>query len=450
MSIIPLRAARLLELLHGPRGSLRRRLIGGTAWHLGVTVYNSTLLLTQTLLATQLIADPREFGLVNSVMWAYTLAEVFTSSGLTLAITQHRGDLGPLLPAVWTAQAVRGVVLGAAITGIGAAMSAYYGEPRIARLALIAAMSAPLNGLAGLGPVLALRDLRFKRAALFSAFETTLGAAVSCALIASLRSAEAVAFGLTSMALARIVTSYCMLPSRPRIDFRWRVLKPFAGFAVSVFLASILAFLNERGDDFVVGSLLGLPALGLYHVAYLYANLPGLKLGQVLGNLLIPLFSRLREDPPRFRAAFLKFLALSMTASTLVFVPLFILAPGLFRLVAAGRFLPAVPVFRVLCLFGALRFFQFSSEAAFHALGRPQVVTRSHFIQFVVLGLLVVPLTIHWGLLGAGIAVAAAISSSSIFGVWNLQRLLAREEPPPAVTLPAPRTSEPLEVSCVR
>jgi lipopolysaccharide exporter len=422
---LSLRSTRTGGLLTGAEGSLRRKLIGGGAWHLGTNVYNSALLLAQTLLSTHFIKDPREFGLVNSVMWAYTLAEVFTTSGLTLALTQHRGDISRLVAPVWTVQLFRGLVLGLGVGLIGSLMSVHYQEPRIAALAWTAALSAPLNGLASLGPVVALRGLEFRKVALFGALETTLGAIAGCLLIVTFRSAWAVAVGLNAMAVARIVSSYCMAPCRPRFDLRWGLLRPFAGFAASTFLAAVLAFLNERGDDFMVGSLLGMEGLGLYHVAYLYANLPGLKIAQVLGNLLIPTFAVLCEEPARLRRAFLKFLGLVMGLAALLFVPLAALAPVLLRAIAGGRFLPAAPVFRVLCLFGALRFFQFTAEALFNARGQPRYATRAQLVQFTAMGLLIVPCIMKWGILGAGLAVTVGMVAATISSSLALRKLLA-------------------------
>ena len=442
------RPLELWRLLSGARGSLRSALIEGSALGLGVSAYNSSLLLVQALLATHFLRDPREFGLVNAVMWAYSLAEVFTSSGLSLALTQHRGDAGPLIGPVWTVQVLRGALLGILVGAIGTAMSIYYGEPRIAPLAWTAALSAPLNGLAGLGSVLAVRELRFRRAAAISSLETTLGAAAGAILIPTLRSAWAVAIGLNALALARIVSSYALGP-RSGFDFRWGKLRPFAGFAVSAFLASILAFLNERGDDLVVGTLLGLDRLGLYHVAFLYASLPGLKLGQVLGNVLIPVLARLRDDRPRFGLAVARFLRCVLALAVLIFAPLALAAPFLFGAIGHGRLRGAAPVFQVLCFFGALRFFHITAEAAFSAMGRPRLTLRANLVQLAVLAAAIVPLTASRGLVGTGTAMALGSAAAAVYSALALRRLSSPPRPerrsPPA---PAVRESFGKEAAC--
>ncbi len=388
--------------------------------------YGSMLLIVQALLSAHFFRDSTEFGRINAVMWAYSLAEVLTSSGLTLALFQHRGDPEKLIGPVWTFQAVRGVALGILIGLFGTYLSFHYGDPLIAPLAWTAALSAPINGLAGLGPTLAMRDLHFRRSAFFSAIETTLAFAACCALIVTLRSAWAMVLGLNSLAVARVVSSYLMRPERPRLDFRWGKLRPFWGFAAFTLLATVLAFGNERGDDLAVGTLLGLPSLGLYHLAFLYANLPGLKLGQALGNVILPTFAHLRDSPERLRRAVRRFLLVMGAMSALTFLPLVAAAPWIFQAIGEGHYAASAGPFRILCIFGALRFFQFASEAIFNSLGRAVFVFRAQLIQFATLGCLVVPLTLGYGLHGAAWAVVTSITAASAFSAASLGGILRR------------------------
>ena len=102
---------------------------------------------------------------------------------------------------------------------------------------------------------------------------------------------------LAGSALAAVLLFY-IYPRKPRWRFSsisFRALAPFSGWYVGQAIAWYLVF---NIDNLMVGKFLGIPALGVYGLAYNYSLLPCMLIGISLGNVVFAEFPRLYSDPP--------------------------------------------------------------------------------------------------------------------------------------------------------
>ncbi|MDO8725078.1 MAG: polysaccharide biosynthesis C-terminal domain-containing protein [Candidatus Methanoperedens sp.] len=70
----------------------------------------------------------------------------------------------------------------------------------------------------------------------------------------------------------------------------------------------------------------------------------------------------------------------------------------------AQKWLPAVAALQVLCFYGLFRSLLSTTENLYLAAGKPQVRTKLNLLQLVLMALLMYPLTIRYGIMGAAIA----------------------------------------------
>ena len=69
-----------------------------------------------------------------------------------------------------------------------------------------------------------------------------------------------------------------------------------------------------------------------------------------------------------------------------------------------GKWLPAVAVLQVLCLYGLNKALLKTTENLYLAAGKPGIITKINLYQFTAMLILIYPLTIKYGILGTGIA----------------------------------------------
>jgi PST family polysaccharide transporter len=136
--------------------------------------------------------------------------------------------------------------------------------------------------------------------------------------------------------------------SIPRFREHFRMSRLFVGGA-------LLSFLNTRTDDFLIGSVLGSVALGIYAVAYRILTVGLDVLAVTARNVAFPIFARMQKDVARLGRAYTTVARMSTVIAAPGFMLAFAAAPEITRVVFGAKWDAAVPVMRILCLFGPLQ-----------------------------------------------------------------------------------------------
>jgi len=76
------------------------------------------------------------------------------------------------------------------------------------------------------------------------------------------------------------------------------------------------------------------------------------------------------------------------------------------KVVYGDKWLPAVVVLQVLCIYGLSKAALKTTENLYLAAGQPKIMTKINLLQLILMAVLVYPLTLRYGILGTGIAAA--------------------------------------------
>jgi PST family polysaccharide transporter/lipopolysaccharide exporter len=167
-------------------------------------------------------------------------------------------------------------------------------------------------------------------------------------------------------------------------------------------------FLLNEGDDVVVGRILGTEALGAYRMAFAYANLPATETSHVISQVSFPTFAKLRDDPGRLRRGYLRTVSVTALIAAPASMGIAIMAPAFVRLIIGTQWQAIVLPLQILSVWGFVRAVASTTGPVFNALGRPDVVARLVFARLALMALIILPLTMTWGLPGASFAVVTA------------------------------------------
>lgn len=202
--------------------------------------------------------------------------------------------------------------------------------------------------------------------------------------------------------------SYVLHPYRPRISFEKRKFKDLFGFGKWVLGSSILVFLVTQGDDIFVGKAVGVVALGLYQMAYTISNLPTTEITGVISQVTFPAYSKLQNDLPKLRAAYLDVLQVTAFLSILLGGMIFVLATEFTQIFLGHKWMPIVPAMKILAVCGVIRSIGSTTGPVFHGVGKPNILTKLVLIKLLALTILIYPLTTRYGIVGTSLAVLGA------------------------------------------
>ncbi len=193
---------------------------------------------------------------------------------------------------------------------------------------------------------------------------------------------------------------------------------------IEIFLGNILLFLTMRGDDALIGKILGTTALGYYSVAYALANTPTPTIGYLVSKVALPTYAKLQDDISALTRSYLFVLKLTATLAFPALGGLYILAPSAVRLIYGEPWLPMVSSLRILCLYGGLRCIIGTTGPLFLGTGKPQQLTKTAGLLFIATGLLIYYPTRTWGIEGASMAITVALAATGCLAFVYVSRIL--------------------------
>jgi len=232
------------------------------------------------------------------------------------------------------------------------------------------------------------------------------GVDIPAALI--LHNAWALIFGLLAGNLVRMIASYFVHPYRPRFKLERAKARELYTFGKWILGSSILVFLVTQGDDILVGKLLGTTMLGFYQMAYRISNMPATEITHVISQVTFPAYSKLQDNIPKLREAYLKTLQLTALLSFPIAGLIFILAPDFTKIFLGEQWMPIVPAMQVLALWGLSRSIAATTGPLFNGIGKPRINTWLQLAKLILIAIFIYPLTMLWDITGTALAVAAA------------------------------------------
>lgn len=393
--------------------SLSSRVVRGGAWIFSLRITNRGLGFVRTIILARLLV-PEDFGLLGIAMLAISTLDAFSQTGFQSALIQRKGNIRAYLDVAWTVLSVRGVVLFLMLFAAAPLVARFFNSPQATAVIMVIAVNMLLTGFGNIGVVFFQKELEFNKQFSYELSATLVDLAVSISLAFILRNVWALVWGGLAKNCTRFLLSYALHPYRPRIRFEREKFQDLFGFGIWISGSTILIFLITQGDDIFVGKVIGIAALGLYQMAYLVSNLPVTEITDVISRVTFPAYSKLQDDLARLREVYLRVLQVTAYISIPFAAGIFVLSAEFTRIFLGQKWIPMVPAIQVLALAGLVSSITATTRPVFHGVGKPKIDTVWHVVRLILLGAVLYPLSMSWGITGAAIAVLVSTSFSAV------------------------------------
>lgn len=301
------------------------------------------------------LLTPEDFGLLAMVLPVTLLASSLANLGLHGATLQSEHvDHARLSTLFWLSIKLNAVIFGA--MAFSAPILAWiYGDSRVISITLVWAGTLYCLSSSGLQEALLKRRMRFGTVLSIQTGSQALGVAV--AIVAALFGAGYWSLVMRVMCadLARGAANWIIarwMPSRglratPEVR---QDVRQMLSYGTGWTGYRVVSWLGQQADRVLVGSLAGPGVLGLYHNARRWAFFPSLQISTALSDVAVSTFSRLREDPDRYRRywrwGILPSLAIPLPIISYVFVD----THAVVTLLLGSQWLGSVPFLKLMCV----------------------------------------------------------------------------------------------------
>ncbi len=367
---------------------------------------------------------PDDVGLFGITLLTIAALEVFTETGFREALIQREKTIEGHLSSAWTVQLMRNALIAAALVAGAPLVAAFFQEPASTMLVRAVSIAVLLSGFENPGVIRFERHLEFGPHFQLKVAGLTADLLVSGFAAYLLQSPWALVLGLVAHRLARTVASYALSGYRPRLELDLEVVKELYGYGAWVFAKRVTHFLAMKGDDILVGRLLGPFALGIYQMAFQIGELAARELSQIVGTVAFPAYSRIQSEPERLRTGYL--LTVELVASIVVPVAVVatFMAEPVVLLVLGERWIDVAVVLPILVWSASVRGVVSTAGSIYMALGKPRLSFQVSVLRVVVLFALIVPLARRMGLEGVAWSVLISTLTTIPFALVYVRRIM--------------------------
>ncbi|MCS7261242.1 MAG: oligosaccharide flippase family protein [Anaerolineae bacterium] len=395
------------------------RAIRGSLYSVGVALITLVLGFARAILLARLLL-PEHFGVVTLAMFYVALVSQLLTFGLDQGLIHLQRDDEAAQGTYSTLRLGMVILAFLVLAAMVPPLARFYPAMPMLRWTILALAGINVGlTLAYVHETFLRRELVFRQIAL-----TDLTASLTMTICAPLLAWAgwglwALVAEQASGTAVRLIMNWLVYRRWP-LRLRWdaRVARRLWEYGRHMWTAGVLNFLNDRFDDFWIGTGLGQVALGYYSRAYEFVHYPRRIAVNPLIHIIMSTFARLQDDRIRLSQAFFRSAHLILCANFLVSACFGLVIPEFVILIIGSQWTPVILTFRLMVLYAFLDAVILVGQALVQACGQPRLMATAMMVQTFIF----IPMVIIGAWWGGINGVALAVDGMMLVGAMILYR----------------------------
>lgn len=375
--------------------------IKGISWMTALRGVTRVVSFVKVAILARLLT-PSQFGVFAIATIVLSIWDIFTETGINIFLIQSKEVINEYVDSAWVISILRGIGMSAIIIASAPLVSHFFNAPQAKNVLLLTGIIPLLRGFINPSEISLQKELRFNYEFAFRSAIFIFDALVSIILVLITHGVYGIILGIASGVMLEIILSFIFIKPTPHFKLRKihvsKILRK--GRWVSAF--GIFNYLAQEGDAIILGRIMGSSILGLYQMAEKISLLPISEVSDVVNKVVFPIYARIETDKKRLGRAFVKSTFFVTISTTLMGLVILIFSRQIVTLVLGNPWLPAVPVLRILAVYGIIRSIAGSVSPLFLGIGKQKYITLMTFVRFISLSVTIYPFITLWGIIGAG------------------------------------------------
>lgn len=280
--------------------SLKKLAFLGTVWTIFCYGVNQVLRFGSSLILTRLLM-PELFGQMALIQVFMGGLSIFSDIGINPSIIQSdRGDDPVFLNTAWTIQVIRGFGLWICCLILALPIANYFNEPRLLWLIPIVGLHTIICGFNSTSLASLNRHMEVGKIARFELGFKVISMLITIVWALISPTIWALVGGNLISILLMAIWTHRLNPQKPN-HFAWNkeVFYEITSFSKWIFMSTVMTFLASQADRILLSKFFSLKMLGVYVVAFNFADVPR-KVSQKVGiQVIFPTISQLIDLPRR-------------------------------------------------------------------------------------------------------------------------------------------------------
>ena len=335
--------------------SLRQKLVSAIGWSVGIKLAVQIIVWAMTLMVIRIIS-PDDYGLMAITQVFINFMLGFASLGLGDALIQRTETSKDIVARVFGVQIMIALALMALLCLAAYPIAHWYHDPRLVPLIQVSSIGYLFYAFAALPRAFLTKHMRVRPIFIVEAGSGLAGAAAVILLAFHDYGVWALMLGTMAGHLARLIL-YVVVASEfyvwPKFDLAG--IGPLFSFGIFRTLEYTVWMIFVSADIFIVSSILGATAVGVYVVASNFATMPLSKIAPIINTTIFPAFALVQDQPAEARFYAMKGMRIMAVATVPVFFGICAVAPEIVDLIFGPNWLAAKSVLGILALATSFR-----------------------------------------------------------------------------------------------
>jgi PST family polysaccharide transporter len=296
------------------------------------------------------VLEPKAFGLIGMITVFTGFLNIIKDSGLASSLIYKKFLQKIDKDTVFWFNIVVGFVLTLGFFFSSSFIAKYYEEPILNQLVKAFSVTFFLSAISITQYTLFKKNLAFKKIFKVEIIGLLLSAILT--IVAAL-----MGFGVWSLVILQIsktliisINTWIFSSYKPSFNFSYSVLMEHFQYSFPVLGTKSFNYWTRNADNFFIGSFLGSQALAYYSRAYFFVAMPAQKISGIIGNVLFPSLSKIKDDKNKAKNMYLKAMRLTAFITFPLLGGLIVFAEQFTEIVFGKQWLPMVITLQLLSI----------------------------------------------------------------------------------------------------
>lgn len=395
---------------------------GSFAWKLFERFSVQGINLVVQIVLARIIA-PEAFGALAILMIFVNVANIFVQKGFGSSLIRMKAvDDMDCDSAFWACEVIAALLF-LILVFCSPYIASFFGAPELMSGLVVISTSLFLSGLFCIQNALLVRDMMFRAIFLRGLFSSVISGVVGIAMAVA-------GFGLWALVaqtlLNQAVLVLAMLPQvawKPSFSFSLKRVRGLFDFGGSILVSELLSYAVEAARGLFIGREYATAQLSYYDRGQTYPSTLMRGIYDAVGGVLLPVFSRLQDEPHKLACECARYLSLVVYAVTPVFIIFAASSEAVLVLLLTEKWLPAATFCTLFCFAQLFQPAQGVFRQAIYATGKSSVILKLEIVKDVVSIAFLIAF-IPFGPIGVAVSFVISMAFSSILMGCAAGRLL--------------------------
>ncbi|MBO7202843.1 MAG: lipopolysaccharide biosynthesis protein [Paludibacteraceae bacterium] len=300
---------------------------------------------------TARLLTPKDFGLMGALSVFTMLSNILIESGFTSALVRRPHNTREEYTAILYFNLSISLFLYAILFFSAPFISSFFNMPELTNLSRFLFLTIIVNSLGIVQTIVLTKELSFRLLSVANLIAAIVAGAVTLVLIIFFSfDYWALAWQVFLQSAVKVLILWIFGSYKLTFKAHFGVVKEVFSFSCFLLLTSLFNAIVKNIYNILIGRLFSVQQLGYYSQANKFQQIPSNVVATTMTGVAFPVLSKLRENTDRQVQYFSKILRLTACVIFPLMLGMFAVTDSLVSLVLTDKWLPAVPMFRLLIL----------------------------------------------------------------------------------------------------